>query len=58
MRMHTATPDAGTTRDWSLFARLIDAQRDFWPDHVAAGCSSFRANVECRLAVCSAEGVA
>jgi hypothetical protein len=56
--MH-ATPDAGTTRDCSPFVRLLlDAQRDFWPDHMAAGYSSFPANVERRLTFCRAEGAA
>jgi hypothetical protein len=55
--MHIATPDPGTTRDSSPFARLlIDAQRDLWADHMAAGHSSFPVNVERRLAFCRAEG--
>jgi hypothetical protein len=57
--MHITTPDSGTTRDWSSFARLlIDAQRDLWPDQMAAAHSSFSARAERRLAFCCAEGAA
>jgi nicotinamidase-related amidase len=56
--MHAATPDSRTARDWSPFVLLlIDAQRDFWPDHMAARFPSFPANVERLLAFCRAEGL-
>jgi hypothetical protein len=57
--MHIATPDSGTTREWSLFARRrIGAQRDLWPDQMAAAHSSSSARVERRLTFCRAEGAA
>ena len=56
--MHTATPDPRTARDWTPFALLlIDLQRDFWPDRMAARFPSFPANVERLLAFCRAEGL-
>jgi hypothetical protein len=57
--MHAAMPDPGTTRDRTPFALpVIDRQRDVWPDHLAAGNSSFPADVERRPAFCRAGGTA
>jgi|SRR6266536_217029 len=56
--MHAATPDSRTARDWTPFVLLlIDAQRDFWPDRMAARFPSFPADVERLLAFCRAEGL-
>jgi nicotinamidase-related amidase len=56
--MHAATHDSRTARDWSQFALLlIDVQRDFWPDRMAARFLSFPADVERLLAFCRAEGL-
>src|SRR3954453_20557951 len=56
--MHDFTPHPHTSRYWSPFALLlIDVQRDFWPDSMAARFPSFPANVERLLAFCRAEGL-
>ena len=45
--MHAATPDPRTARAGNPFALLlIDAQRDFWPDRMAARSPSLSADVE------------
>lgn len=44
--------------DWSAFALLlIDVQRDFWSEAVAAAFPGFPANVARLLACCRAEGI-
>jgi nicotinamidase-related amidase len=56
--MHATVPDSHTARDWSSFALLlIDAQRDFWPEGMAARFPSFPAAVERLLAFCRTEGL-
>jgi nicotinamidase-related amidase len=56
--MNSTTPDRRTTRDWRRFALLlIDVQRDFWPEHMAARFPTFPDNVERLLAFCRAEGL-
>ena len=56
--MHATTPDPAAPRDWRPFALLlIDAQRDFWPDDLAARFPAFPAAVERLLAFCRAEGL-
>src|SRR5919201_4049141 len=56
--MHATTPDPVTARDWRAFALLlIDAQRDFWPEGIAAQFPAFPAAVERLLAFCRAEGL-
>ena len=45
-------------RDWSPFALLlIDAQHDFWPEHVATHFHAFPTNVARLLTLCRAEGI-
>ncbi len=49
---------AQIARDWRPFALLlIDAQRDFWSETVAAAFPEFPANVSRLLACCRAEGI-
>jgi nicotinamidase-related amidase len=64
VRRHTTRPTpsgdtaAQTARDWRPFALLlIDVQRDFWPETVAAAFPAFPANVARLLACCRDEGV-
>jgi nicotinamidase-related amidase len=54
----TGNGAASIPRDWRPFALLvIDAQRDFWSEDVAAGFPDFPAKVERLLACCRAEGI-
>jgi nicotinamidase-related amidase len=56
--MHATTTDPRTARDWRPFALLlIDAQRDFWPDAMAAEFPALPAAVGRLLAFCRAEGI-
>jgi nicotinamidase-related amidase len=56
--MGTAIPDRPSVRDWRPFALLlVDVQRDFWPEHLAAQFPAFPANVARLLAFCRAEGL-
>ncbi|MDQ3703535.1 MAG: cysteine hydrolase [Chloroflexota bacterium] len=49
---------AQRVRDWCPFALLlIDAQHDFWSEHLAARFPEFPANVARLLALCRAEGI-
>jgi nicotinamidase-related amidase len=49
---------AQTARDWRPFALLlVDVQRDFWPESVAAAFPGFPENVARLLACCRAEGI-
>lgn len=56
--MHELSTEQGTGRDWRSFALLlIDTQRDFWPEGVAAQFPAFPGAVERLLAFCRAEGI-
>lgn len=45
-------------RDWSSFALLlVDVQRDFWSDEIAAAAPSFPARVGALLTLCRGEGI-
>ena len=56
--MHATRNDPRTARDWRPFALLlIDAQRDFWPEDVAAWFPAFPDAVGRLLAFCRAEGI-
>jgi nicotinamidase-related amidase len=47
-----------TKRNWEQFALLlIDVQRDFWPEQLAASFPEFPANVERLLSLCRSEGL-
>lgn len=56
--MHTTSHTPPGSRDWRAFALLlIDVQRDFWPDGMAARFPGFPAAVERLLGLCRAEGI-
>ena len=53
-----AAPTPQSPRDWGPFALLlIDVQRDFWPERVAAAFPAFPDNVARLLAFCRAAGI-